>query len=294
MLLSILIPLYNYNSSLLIEELCGQAAALGIKWQLIAIEDGSREFVKENREACEKYGATHRALECNVGRSAIRNMLADESEGEWLLFMDCDMMVEKKDFLKTYVDRIYECGGKSVVSGGRLYWSRERYPQECTLHWTVGSNREPVAKRSEWTLLSCNFVVRRDVFMNIRFNEGIVGYGHEDTLFGLVHKRNGGTFECIDNGAVHLGLCSDEVFLKKAEESVANLVLLAKNELTREERQGVKLLRLADKLEGLHLICFVKLLSKVLMPLLRCNLLCGKPSLMMFDMYKVCVLSRQY
>lgn len=294
MLLSILIPIYNNDSSTLIAELCRQGKKLGIPFQLIAAEDGSTSWVETNRAACEKADARHIALSHNVGRSAIRNKLADMAEGEWLLFLDCDMKIEKEDFVKCYVDKFTQENYDCIFCGGPTYWPRDKYGEDVTLHWTIGSQREQVAKRTSATLYSCNFCIRRDRFMQIRFNEDIVGYGHEDTLFGIMHKRNGGRFEYIDNGAVHLGLGKSELYLAKMRESIANLIIIAEKYLTADEQQQITALRLFTKLNRLHLVGMIRIISKAIRPMIERNLLGERPSLLLFDIYKVLIYSQQY
>ncbi len=60
----------------------------------------------------------------------------------------------------------------------------------------------------------------------IKFDETLVGYGHEDTLFGLMLKDKHVPIVQINNPIYHLGLKSTHHFLESAHEAVKNLAML--------------------------------------------------------------------
>ena len=90
--LSILIPTYNWDCELLVKSLQSQCALLEIEYEIIVADDNSHDIDKRN--ACKKAlenipNCQFIQLEQNIGRAAIRNMLADISRYEKLLFLDC-------------------------------------------------------------------------------------------------------------------------------------------------------------------------------------------------------------
>lgn len=105
MTLSILIPTYDFVCFPLVLSLHGQAEALGIDYEILVAEDGSKQQdrVVANLKINELPHCRHLRRTENAGRAAIRNILADEAQGEWLLFLDSDAKVEKPDFLAAYL-----------------------------------------------------------------------------------------------------------------------------------------------------------------------------------------------
>lgn len=105
MTLSILIPTYDFVCYPLVLSLHGQAEALGIDYEILVAEDGSKQQdrVVANLKINELPHCRHLRRTENAGRAAIRNLLADEAQGEWLLFLDSDAKVEKPDFLAAYL-----------------------------------------------------------------------------------------------------------------------------------------------------------------------------------------------
>lgn len=105
MTLSILIPTYDFVCYPLVLSLHRQAEALGLDYEILVAEDGSKQQdrVVANLKINELPHCRHLRRTENVGRAAIRNILADETQGEWLLFLDSDAKVEKADFLAAYL-----------------------------------------------------------------------------------------------------------------------------------------------------------------------------------------------
>jgi hypothetical protein len=72
-----------------------------------------------------------------------------------------------------------------------------------------------------------NFLIRRHVLLDIRFNERLQGYGHEDTLFGRQLREGKFKIQHINNAAVHNGLDSDADFINKTKNGLENLAFLS-------------------------------------------------------------------
>ena len=90
-MLSILIPTYNYNTFPLVEELKNQAIATGITFEIIVFDDGSTDEIslKENSNINTLDNCFFKISNKNIGRSAIRNLLAKTAKFENLLFFKC-------------------------------------------------------------------------------------------------------------------------------------------------------------------------------------------------------------
>lgn len=292
-MISILIPIFNHDSSRLIRVLCRQAEGLGIDWELIAMEDGSTGLTAPNRLACKEYDhATYIYNKENVGRAAIRNRLARAARGEWLVFLDCDSAVGDTRFLSHYAEALRKAGPSDILCGGRTYRNAEFYPSECRLHWLVGSHREPCVSASKpvRNFTSNNFAVRRDFFLANPFDETIRTYGHEDTLFGFQASREGARYVYVNAPVIHDSLDSNADFLSKTEQGVRNLAAIERR-LLPDEVDRIPLLRAKNRLLTLGLLGVLRTLAPVLLPLLKRLLLSPLRSLKAFDLYKITLMS---
>lgn len=315
-MLSILLPIYNTTCGQLILELCRQAIALQIPFEIIAMEDGSTTFAEDNAGACRRAAEElenarsnpdttahkiirHICLKENIGRSAIRNRLAEESTYTWLLFMDCDSEIGHQDYLRRYLSAVSQPiddeNAPTVICGGRIYKKRMFYPDECRLHWTIGSIREPAPQQSHRrkAFLSNNFMIRRTDFLAIRFDESMKHYGHEDTRFGIEIQRAGGDIRYIDNPVIHLQLDDNRRFLAKTEEAVRNLMLLRNTFLSETEADGITLLRYAKKLRRCGILTLLNRYAKQLKPWLEYQLNHEHPSPRFYDLYKLLIIAQE-
>ena len=223
-----------------------------------------------------------------MGRSRIRNRLAELAEGEWLLYMDCDAEVCSPTFISTYLS---EAEGHDVVCGGTGNMAvcpsqevvlRHKYEKVAERHLTLERRREtPYAQFTTF-----NFMIRREVLLAIRFDEGVQGYGHEDTLLGLEMQRRGIRIHHIENKLIHLGLEDAETFLRKTREATRHIMLMDD-----EMKRGTRLGRTYLQLKAWHLVGMVALLFRLLQPLILCNLRSKHPSLMLLNVYKVGVMA---
>ena len=125
-MISILIPVYNDKVVELVETLQSQCTALELPFEIICLDDGSQErYRKDNSRLNDLDGVRYVELAENIGRSRIRNRLADMAKYSYLLFMDGDSKVIKMDFLTNYLPVMKP---QCVLYGGRVY--SEKPPKE--------------------------------------------------------------------------------------------------------------------------------------------------------------------
>lgn len=106
-MLSILIPIFNFDVRPLVSDLHGQCEAAGIGYEILCFDDGSTpEFKQKNKEIWKRPNVIYREMPKNLGRSAIRNALGKAARFEYLLFMDCDSRVVSPDFIQKYLDAL--------------------------------------------------------------------------------------------------------------------------------------------------------------------------------------------
>ena len=285
-MLSVLIPIYNQDVRKLVSDLALQCQKEGIHYQILCFDDGSKEkYLKINRAIETIYGVSYIEFQENVGRSRIRNKLGFNAMYDHLLFLDCDSKVDTKRYIKNYLNVLKS---HDVVYGGTIYSKRAPRSQKKILHWRYGQLRErlPLDKRisSPWqSFRSNNFLIKRDVFLLNQFDEKIVGYGHEDTLFAQHLKANNIQIHHIHNPVRHGGLETVDVFLQKVEESVVNLVKL--------QSRGIKietaLTTYANKIEALKMTAVFEWFYQQLESVIQVRLRGKKPSMLWLDVYKL-------
>ncbi|RZJ53598.1 MAG: glycosyltransferase family 2 protein [Flavobacterium sp.] len=98
-MLSILIPVYNYAVSSLVEIVYKQALECNIPFEIICLDDASQFFLSENQKINQLKNTTYFILDKNIGRSAIRNLLARKAVYENLLFLDADTIPVTGNFI---------------------------------------------------------------------------------------------------------------------------------------------------------------------------------------------------
>ena len=228
-MLSILIPTYNYDCTRLVSNLQRQTQQASIDYEIIVADDASPTYIykEKNREINVLPHCRLIELEENVGRARIRNLLADEAQGEWLLFMDCDAEVISDSFITDYLthtDVGVVCGGLCHPDAlpspevGLRYMYERRADKRRAAHYR---KQEPYEHFTPF-----NFMIRRAVFQSIRFDERITEYGHEDTLFGIALGERSISIRHIDNPLCHMGLESNERFLEKTRAALRNLATM--------------------------------------------------------------------
>ncbi|MCD8202026.1 MAG: glycosyltransferase, partial [Prevotella sp.] len=139
--LSILIPCYNGLCAELVRTLQQQAELIAtnnnnFKYEIIVGDDGStdKSIIEKNNEINNISNCRYIIRGFNSGRAAIRNFLAKTSKYEWLLFIDCDMVVRNQDYLATYVkynnNPVVYCGyivnGDDILLKNNLRYKYEK------------------------------------------------------------------------------------------------------------------------------------------------------------------------
>lgn len=292
-MLSILIPVYNYDITRLAAELHRQAKEQYVDFEIIAMEDGSTHYVEKNKAINELEFCRQIVLNENTGRSAVRNKLADEAKYGHLLFMDCDAEVCSEQYVAKY---LAFCKEECVVIGGTAYNPFETNPA-YSLRLAYGRKREArtAMERDKNNFATFNFLISKSVFNRVRFDESIRGYGHEDMLFGYWLHQLGYGFIQIENPLIHKGLDDNETFIRKTEEGTRNLFLLYQTGRYPFLSGESKLLGAYIRIYKSGLTRLFTLKFDLTKHLLRRLLSRKSPSLLLYDLYKIlflCKISR--
>ena len=114
-MLSILLPVYNCHCRALVTELQRQCVECGTEFEIIVADDGSSvtSYIEHNLRIERLEGVRYITRKQNVGRSAIRNFLISQAQGEWLLFIDGDLTLDNSHFIRRYLQ-----AKSNVVVGG--------------------------------------------------------------------------------------------------------------------------------------------------------------------------------
>ena len=286
-MLSILIPVYNYNVSSLVETLYKQALESNIIFEIICLDDYSQDFLSENQKINQFKNCHYSVLEKNIGRSAIRNLLAGKAIYQNLLFLDADTIPVNQNFLSTYISKINQ--SEKVVYGGILYESKK--PQkDRLLRWIYGTKREALktserSKNPYISFLTLNFLISKSIFSKVNFNENIPNLRHEDTLFSFELMQSQIEVVHIENPVYHLGIENSETFIRKSEEAVVGLKNLVDSNLISSDY--VKLSHYYQIIKKYYLQSIIAFAFTISKPLFLRQLLSNKPSLFLFDLYRL-------
>lgn len=284
-MLSILIPTYNHDCTSFIQALKKQADNLIHPYEIIVIDDASKEKYKIKNGIIKDWeNCIYSENKTNIGRAAIRNKLAQKAKYEWLLFMDCDGTVISEKFLSNYIEARIKA---DVIVGGISLPFKEPSPKlslryqyeragEKKLTPTY-RNKHPYEKFNTF-----NFLIRKSAFEKIRFNEKLVKYGHEDTLFGKDLKLKAISIFHINNPLGRFDLEENEIFLRKTRLSIETLVE------HQDQLKNISSLYLAyQKLEQFHIAAIIYYIVHFFRPLVIHNLKGRKPDLFLFSTYKL-------
>ena len=287
--LSILIPTYNHNCTVLVRHLQQQAELLGIPYEILVADDGSTEnvSVEENRLIDTLPNCRYIIRTENVGRAAIRNFLCRESQYQWVLYIDSDMTVESEAFLSRYVEQQQAYPSVAVVDGGVSIGGNQAQLKH-NLRYLYEKSAEPdhvVARRQQrpyHDIHTANLMVRRDVMCQHPFDERFRHYGYEDVLFGIRMKQQRIGIRHIDNPLGFNTFESNADFVSKTEEGLRTLY-----EFRSELRGYSRMLTLVD---GIHLKAvkgLIRLWHAVAGGMERRMLVSRHPILGLFKLYKL-------
>lgn len=294
MTISILIPTYNDPCLSLVRTLRGQLSALSVDWEIIVADDcsTSQSVREENAQIDTLDGCRVEWRERNTGRAAIRNHLAQVAKGDWLLFIDSDMVIRRKDFVEKYLTGLGE--GHFVLYGGyEVNANPDSSPSHCGgvggglrfVYEKENEHKHTVEQRRQQPYRdfhTSNFMISRDVMLRIPFNENFKMYGYEDVLLGKQLKDAGIPIRHIDNPVSFEKFESNEDFIRKTEESIRTQ--LDFRELLADYST---LIQFGDKISRLHLSWLLHLAYKAMGKMLRKRLCSGSPSTLLLNIYKL-------
>ena len=281
-MISVCIPTYNYPIFPLVKEIHKQLSLCDIPWEIIVCNDASTSYTEENEKAASFSNCTYINMPANVGRTAVRNTLAERAVFDWLLFLDADVLPKHENFIGTYIQALTT--SQTVIYGGTSYAAQK--PKHAELRWTYGNAREVKTTKERtgsYDIISQNLCVKKDVFLKCNtFTENSYGL---DIIFSQALERHKASVLHIHNPVVHLGLEANAVFLEKSLAAIETTYVFEKKDIVRKDFRPVQ--RTYLTLKKWRLENTVAQLVSFCETAIKKNLLSSTPSMRLFDLYKL-------
>ena len=287
--LSILLPTYNCRCVELVGQLHDQCLALasrapGFSYEIVVADDCStdRSLVGQNSAIERLEHVRYLRLPRNLGRAAVRNFLAREARGEWLVFIDGDLSLRRADFVESYArsegDIVVggiEIGGSPATWGRNL---RYIYEKRCE----GAHSAEERSRRASQEFRTTNFLVSRDVMLSHPFDERFRRYGYEDVLFGKSLCLDGYAIRHIDNPVTLDDFEPNAVYVAKTEEACRTLM-----EFSGQLRGYSSLLAAVLTVRRMHVQSMFVFAFRLFGKAIRRNLSGRKPCVRLFNIYRL-------
>ena len=288
--LSVCIPIYNSDVRTLVNALCEQIATIPeAAIDIVLIDDASDpayQTINQFGSACVKYIQ----LPQNIGRAQIRNAFLDHTKADYLLFIDGDSSIHDAHFLEKYA--LFLNQHEVAVLVGASVYQNQKPARAQRLRWNYSTKRESLDFEQRTQLAQAgfktnNFLIRRFVLQQIPFDKRLTGYGHEDTLLGLLLIEQQIPIAHIDNPVWNLKLDTNAEFLRKTDSALKNLLWIAVNYPDLKLFEHNRLLRLQMKLKQHIVLKYLVVLLTSIMPFLSYLLKSGYAPLFLFDLHRI-------
>lgn len=286
-MLSILIPIYDYNILPLVSELHKQCVENDIDFEILCQDDNSNSDKNiENEKVNLLSFCSFISLETNIAHRENRNQLALRAKYDCLLFIDGDSNILKNNYIKNYLKNIETF---DVIYGGRLH------PEKCpsksqSLRWKYGKfiedNLAEYRKKNKYkSLLFNNTLIKKSVFDRIKFDQKMKKYGHDDTQLSYGLSLLKARVHHIDNQIEHGDIDLNKVYLSKTKNSLENLLQLYTEKKINSD--FVKLISLYIILKKSKLSFLAKFFYENLEKLIFKNLESDNPSLLVYNIFRI-------
>lgn len=255
------------------------AISTNVPFEIILADDKSCEAIRiKNRVLNTLPSCKIIELEKNCGPAVVRNILGEQAQYPYLLFIDADTRPVNNDFLSVYLAH----AGAYLICGGFSYLPqkehalRYKYGTKVEMQSAETRNRHPYQH-----FISMNFFLPKTLFLQVRFDETF-HFGYEDADFGRRLKKCGILIQHIENPVWHKVEENSIAFLDKTRRSVENL-----SQHREQLIPYVRLLRWHCTLERFHLVTPTAFLFRLFRPVIERILISKYPNLSLFAFYKL-------
>ncbi len=290
-MISILIPIYNYNVFPLVLELQKQCMECKIDFEILCQDDASNSSLNVlNEKINELSNSSFVSLTQNLAHRENRNSLAEKAKYNYLLFIDGDSNCISNNYIRNYISNLE---GFDIVYGGRLH------PEKCPsinqkLRWKYGrfieDKKAKVREKTPYqSLLFNNTLIKKEIFDKVKFDKNIKKYGHDDTQLSFQLSKLKPRVNHIDNPIEHGDIETNANYLNKTKESLENLIVLCREE--KIDTEFVKLIWLYTLLQKTKVDFIIRKLYSFFKNQIFKNLTGNNPSLFVFNVFKIGYLS---
>lgn len=229
--LSIVMPVYKNDPSRLLLALAQEInlAKPTQNLELVVVDDGSA--MPELSQSISAHINTINApakfisLTNNSGRANARNVLIANSSGDYLLFLDSDMLPDSQDFIANWLEFIKRTAPSIAYGGFSMLQANtaKEYDLARALAARIDClNAEERTLRGPLAVATSNLLVRRDIMVAVPFDSDFVGWGWEDVDWALRANAANYSVVHIDIAATHLGIDMDKDLLLKFQKAGPN------------------------------------------------------------------------
>ncbi|WP_338645838.1 glycosyltransferase family 2 protein [Flavobacterium sp. KS-LB2] len=286
-MLSILVPIYNYNVYPLVVALHKQCTDCEIAFEILCQDDASNSSVNAlNEKVNALSNCSFISLKENVAHRENRNSLANQAKFDYLLFIDGDSIIIHEHYIKKYINNLLDF---DVIYGGRLH------PEKCPsnnqkLRWKYGKYIEDKSaanrkKKPYQSLLFNNTVIKKNCFNKVKFDKNIKKYGHDDTQLSYQLSLLKSKVNHIENPVEHGDIDTNLVYLNKTKESLENLISLYEEE--KIDVKFVRLIQLYHFLKKTKTTFIISKIHSIFEKYVVQNLTGNHPNLFLFNWYRV-------
>lgn len=281
-------PSYNNTCYTLAEALHKQAESIccsDFKYEIIVADDGSTDLnaVEQNSRINELPNCKYIIRKENAGRAAIRNFLARQAKGEYLLFLDSDRQLCSNDFILRYMKldgAEVACGGLRIGGDDGQLCHNLRYRMEKK--YEPNNTARQRQQREYQNFNTSNFITRRDILLKIPFDERFRRYGYEDVMWGKQLHDNNIRILHIDNPIMLDDFETNDAFVRKMETGMHTL-----HQFREELHDYSSVIKAEEKLNRLHLTALYKLIFNATKYVIRKNLGGKHPAVPLLNIYKL-------
>jgi glycosyltransferase involved in cell wall biosynthesis len=281
-MISIGIPVYNEPVDALIDALIAMnPKALDFN-EIIVYDDCSSI---ETRPKVDHHLIQYIKSKENSGSLATRKKIAQIAKNPWILFSDADVIPKEEDFLQLYRKSIND---RDLVYYGGIDYNKGSRTANNSLRFDYGMRREvrtPLNLKQRYSyFVSASYLIHRETFLSLVDHPIPNEYGLDIWLSAtLENKRIPISF--MENRVYHMGLESNEVFLKKSMKGIDNTAKRYFNGTLKDTSRPV--IFWYKRLKKWGLLGLFRLSIKIFKKLLLKNVLGSRPKITYFNILKL-------
>lgn len=290
-MISILIPTYHFDPSQTVRELHAQADELKISFEILIADDDPNSGMAATYQKLNELTNVHAFINPkNLGRRGNRDYLASKARFDFLLFLDEDALICNRNFLKTYLEYAKP---NLVVCGGVEYCLNLPDAQKRKLRYRYGIFREVKSAsdrnaRPYASFITFNFLIPKDIYLQLPIHTEILGYGYEDTMMGYDLKYRFVPVLHIDNAACHSQVDDSVVFLQKTNQALENLSRMIASGKVDDD---IKLYKTYSRMQSFGLTLLLRILYSLTGNFVADFLVRNNGPLWLYDVYRLMYLS---